>query len=402
MPSTARLASLALAAALSACSYSYRNPAETLGAGEVTGYTVGGGALQGVAVSLKGSTLTTTSRGGGHFMLLPLPVGHHTLVLRDGKDRAAQVDVDLGWGKDSQVQGLALGSVAVPAAVEIAGSVTLPGGASLGDDGLAVDEVSGATARVTAGAVGHYEMQGLAVGTHRLRVFATDGAGTAHVGGPVEIELTQADAGLQKVLLPLTLRPATTATGSVTLRVSILGAVPDLALGDLTVQGLGPVTIQPSGLAQVDVAERIWTVAVQLPPRPPAATPVDAPPPVKLIVLGGDRQDLGTLYVVAGPAQDRVDLACHDGSDCGAGSCSGSVCVGFTPPDVAPASVPFCDASAPICAAQVSTPVTASCITETGLTAAVACGAWCTPDGVHVLHSVASVPPVAGDCPPWP
>lgn len=393
MPTAARLAPLALAAALGACSYSYGNFAETLAAGEVSGRTVDGAVLDGVAVSLRGSVLTGTSRGNGRFALLPLPAGHHTLVFRRGSERAAQLELDVGFAKDGKPQGFWLGDVAVPASVGVAGTCTLPGGAALAAGGLAVDEVSGATAVVSAGAVGSFAFQGLAAGPHRIRIFATDGGGTVYLGGPLDVDFSPDEAGLQKILLPETLRPRTASTGTVSLRVGIVGA-PDLALADLTVAGLGPLTIPPSGSAQLSLAEGLWTAALRV---PPARGVSEAPPlpRVTFIVLAGETVDLGTLWAVADASRDEAEASCDDDSDCDAGSCSAGVCVGFTPPDVAPACVPFCDASTRGCTAGAGLGAT-TCVAGTGLTAGVPCGGCCTPDGVQVLCSEAG----AGGCPP--
>ena len=167
-----RLAGMAAMLALAGCSYAYKNPAEELGPGEVGGRTVAGVEvlIDGVAVSVKGGALDATSRANGHFSMLPLPVGRHTLMFRKGKERALQREVEIAYGKDGQPQGLWLGDVTVPAAVGLAGTAAATDGAYLAENGIAVDEVSGAIVPVWGGSYGDFTFEGLSIGEHRVRI----------------------------------------------------------------------------------------------------------------------------------------------------------------------------------------------------------------------------------------
>jgi hypothetical protein len=411
---TIRLAALAMV--LSGCSYTYRNPAEQLGPGEVGGRTVAGVEvlIDGVAVSVQGAALDALSRQNGRFSMLPLPVGRHTLMFRKGRDRALQRDVEVAFGQDGQPQGLWLGDVTVPAAVELSGTAAAEDGTSLADDGLAVDEVSGAVVLVQGGSHGAFTFEGLSIGAHRIRLFVSDQQGTSWVGGPAEVTLQPSDAGTQKTLTRFTLHragTATTDTGLVKLKFSVAGSLPGLKLSEVKLTGLpgtvGSVAFASDGTAQVDLPEGLFTVGIEL---PAGLTGVTAPPRRTFVAVKGKTLDLGTLYAVTDSAQIRAALACRTDADCAPapGVCQGGVCAGYTPPALAPASVPWCEMSTRTCPAgpyggvSSGPPYHATCASYpvgagTG-TVAVACGASCTPDGTHVV----SGDPAAPGCAPLP
>jgi hypothetical protein len=408
----ARLAmAMAVAVGLAGCSYAYRNPAEQLGPGEVGGRTVAGieVVVDGVAVAVKGAGLDATSRANGRFAMLPLPVGKHTLMFRKGKDRALQRDVEIAWGKDGQPQGLWMGDVTVPATVGLRGSCEVPSGAALAENGIAVDEVSGAAVPVDASS-GEFGFDGLSVGQHRVRVYATDAHGVPYVGGPAEVTFLDSDAGTLKRLSRLALHPASADVArrsSVTLRFAVAGAVPGLSLGAVTVIGLPvPVTFQSDGFAQVEVPEGLFTVEVVL---PGGVTGVSPPPRVSFVAVDGQTIDLGTLYAVSDAAASQAASSCHADADCAPGTCSQGRCTQWTPPVQAPASVPWCNLDALGCRAGTplggvqnvsggfGPPYTMTCAAYDGgtQTVGVACGASCTPDGVAVVTGE----PGKGGCP---
>lgn len=387
--STSRVLLLA-AALLAGCSYEYRNPAEALRAGEIGGRTINADqlVLDGVAVSVKGSPLDARSRASGRFAVLPLPTGRHTLVLRKGSSRALQREVDIAPASDGQPQSIWLGDVEVPAAVAIAGECMLPGGAPIAAGGIVVDEASGETATLAGGVTGRYVLSGLAVGSHRIRVFALDLAGTPFVAGPVDVTFAPSDAGTQKTLARLTLRAPRAALVPVRLRVSVSGRIPGLALSDLAVTGLGqPVAVGRDGLVEVAVPEGPWTVSVQVPASAEGAIP---PRPLSFVAVAGAPIDLGTLYVASAAAREQAEGACHADADCAPGTCGpDGLCRGYVAPPAAPASVPFCDRTTLGCEVGATiglvSRVTTTCVSAGASSVGVTCGACCTPDAITVL-----------------
>jgi hypothetical protein len=399
---------------LSGCSYAYRNPAEALGPGEVGGRTVSGPALliDGVAISVKGAGLDTvlgtgldaTSRANGRFAMLPLPVGRHSIMFRKGTERALQRDVEITYGKDGQPGGIWLGDVTVPAAVGLTGTVTTSAGLALGDNGIAVDEVSGAIVPVSSGTTGGFSFEGLSVGEHRVRVFASDSRGDPWVGGPAVVQFLDSDAGTRKSLSGIELRrrmAGAAGAGTVRLKFSVAGSIQGLALSDLVVTGLpGPVAFGSDGSAQVELPEGPWSVRIGL-PAAVTSTGVLPPPPVTFVALAGTTVDLGTLYAVSVQAPQKASRSCHADADCAPGRCTVShVCdADYVPPPQASASVPWCDQDSLDCTSgnplSAATPVTRTCAAAPGLTTGVACGACCTPDGLTVVCGQ----PGLGGCP---
>jgi hypothetical protein len=395
---TRRSTSAAALLALAACSYTYKNPAESLGGGEVGGRTVAdGGVLDGVSVSLKGAALDAQSRASGRFAMLPLPAGRHTLLFRKATERALQLQIDLGYGKDGRPQGFWLGDVAVPPASALAGTLAGPSGVVLATDAGVVDEATGTSALATDGVT--YTLAGLSTGEHRLYGHAADAAGNVYVGGPRAVTIVPDDAGTVRTLgSPLELHLATADTATVIVQVKVIGV--SLAGSHLSLVGF-PLAAQPAldstGLAQAEVREGRWTVGVTL---TPAVAGVALPPPVSFVAVAGATLDLGTLYVVGNDSQRLAALACHSHDDCApGGSCAGGSCAGWTPPAAASATAGLCEPSTLGCAAgpRPGSPVPAVCVAGSfaGGTAAVACGTCCSPDGVATICGE----PGVGGCP---
>ena len=165
---------------LAGCLFDYKNPAETLRAGEASGAVVADrnatGVLSGypgVSVSLKGAAYDQTTRETGRFALLDLPVGRHTLLFRKGTTWALERDVEIAFGKDGQPEGVDLGKVVLRYAAAVEGSFELPvGNAILG--GTAVDETTGQTAVLTPDPISPtratFRFPALDVGTQASRV----------------------------------------------------------------------------------------------------------------------------------------------------------------------------------------------------------------------------------------
>lgn len=398
-----RAASAVALCAAGACSYGYRNPAERLDAGEVAGRVVAAASPRaGVAVSLRGAPLDAVSRADGHFAVLPLPAGRHTLLFRDGTDRALARDLEIAPGKDGQPQGVWLGDVEVPAAASVSGVVEPDGAVTLAQNGLVLDDVTGAVALVAPGRSGAFALVGLGPGEHRLRAWVTDTTGAPWVGGPFPVTLSAADAGATRTFAaPLPLHRGGTGTATVTFRAQVVGAAPGLSPSQLTISGLpasAGASFDASGVARFAVPEGRWTVGVAVPPGAERLAP---PPTVTFVAVAGDTLELGTLYVVAATALSRVAGACHDDADCApSGACSAGVCAPWSPPEVAPATAAPCDPGGLGCqpGPYGSAPYTATCVAGAfaGGAAAVACGSCCTPDGVVQICGDAG----AGGCPP--
>jgi hypothetical protein len=400
-----RLAATAALLTLAGCSYSYRNPAEQLGPGEVGGRTVAGVEvlIDGVSVSVQGAALDATSRANGRFSMLPLPVGRHSLMFRKGRERALQREVEIAYGSDGQPQGLWLGDVTVPAAVTLSGSGEADDGALLASNGVAVDEVSGAVVPFSGG----FSFEGLSIGAHRIRIFVTDEDQRAYVGGPAEVVLQPSDAGTQKTMTRISLHRAgpPAETGLVKLKFGVSGSIPGLKLSDLKLEGLpGTVGFGSDGVAQVDLPEGVFTVAVKL----PAGLPVGVTPPPRktFVAIKGRTLDLGTLYAVTDPAQSQAERSCRSDADCAPGTCTSShVCdAGYQPPAQAPSNVPWCDPDSSGCTVGAyggvyngkpptyyGPPYASTCVgyADGAASVAVACGSSCTPDGVTVLEGTA-------------
>jgi hypothetical protein len=329
-------------------------------------------------------------------------------MFRKGKERALQREVEVAYGSDGQPQGLWLGDVTVPAAVTLSGTAAADDGATLADNGLAVDEVSGAVVPIWGGSSCGFTFEGLSVGPHRIRIFIRDEAGHDYVGGPAEVNILPAEAGTEKSLTRFALHRAgpPAETGLVKLKFGVAGSIPGLKLSDLRLEGLpGTVGFGSDGVAQVDLPEGLFTVEVKL----PAGLPVGVTPPPRktFVAIRGQVLDLGTLYAVSDPAQDQALLSCRSDADCAPGSCTAShVCQGYTPPQQAPASVPWCDAGARGCTigpyggvytgtgpTGYGPPYTATCLGYgSGASVAVTCGTTCTPDGLAVVEATLASP----------
>ncbi|HET6439738.1 MAG TPA: hypothetical protein VFG59_16855 [Anaeromyxobacter sp.] len=381
--------------ALAGCRYSFNNPAENLGAGEVAGLCSSeAGPLPGAAVSLKGSVLDQASRPDGHFSVLPLPAGHHTLLLRQGQSRALLRRVDLGYGSDGQVEGVALGTLLLPRAASLSGALDTFGGGN--GYGVVVDEVTGMATPTDPS----FKLEGLPIGSHRLLVATRDGPGSYRVAGPVSVVIETAEQGTDKVVTGLVLRPASAVEGEIHFRVSSLesGLTSDQAVVVLT-DAEGTVLPVPApdsnGDRDVVLAEGLYFVEVRPPPAFTATVPT--PPRAAAVVLQGDVFDLGTVYLASEATIEAAQLSCRQDADCAPGVCTEGVCTGYTPPEAAPAEAPFC-ADLSWCATPGSAcdlpgaVAPAFCLTSGSSNVCVPCGSHCTPDGAAVL---------AGDaCPP--
>jgi hypothetical protein len=393
-----KLSALVAVAALAGCSFTYENPAEKLRPGEVAGRTVAGTQLfiDGVAVALAGSALDGVSRTGGRFSMLPLPPGNHTLVFRKGDGRALQRDVEIRYGSDGQPEGLWLGDVDVPATGAIGGRILYDSTFYLGDNGVAVDEVTGMMVPLDWD---EFYFPSLPQGPHRIRVYATDEWGSPLVAGPASVTILPQDAGTVKQLAGMPVRYATGAPATVKLRLRLVGDFPGLSLADVKVLGLpAQVIFDSSGLGQVEVPEGKYTVSLMLPPAASTAYP---PREVTIVAIEGQTYDLGSLYLVTDSALNQAQFGCRADLDCApGGSCVDGYCQGWSPPWITSANIPYCDVSnyysrtctawGP-CNGGGSAPVTASCESADSSTipqACVPCGTCCTPDGQELYCAI--------------
>ncbi len=344
MPLPLRNQALAAALALLAgagCTRSFGNPAEDLQAGEVAGRALlpGGGALAGASVSVRGSALDQATRPTGRFGILPLPRGHHVIVIRQGRDRALLREVDVGYGSGGQLEGIYLGDLRLPRAAALSGELSSPGGAA--SEGVVVDEATG-TAVSVSGQL--FRLDGLPVGPHRLVAATRDLLGNTWLAGPTAVTITEAEAGTEKIVAPVALRATTPALGQLHFRVSSLvaGLAPEDVPVTLKDGGGAAVTVpapDSNGDRDLSLPEGIYYLQVGDP-----ASPIPAPPRRTAVVYGGDVGDLGTFIVASQDAIDAARLSCHEDADCGPApaSCMSGVCAGYSSPAVAPANMPLC------------------------------------------------------------
>lgn len=340
-----RLEALAAAVALLAgagCTRSFDNPAQDLRAGEVAGRALApdGAAVAGASVSVRGSALDQATRPTGRFSLLPLPRGRHTILLRQGQERAALREVDVEYGSGGQLEGISLGDLRLPRAAALSGVLSTLDGAS--GSGVIVDEVTGISASVGSLA---FRLDGLPTGAHRLVAATRDDLGNTWVAGPTAITITEAEAGTEKIVVPMPLRAATPATGQLSFRVSSL--VAGLAPQDVPVSlkdGAGTAMAVPApdsnGDRDLTVPEGVYYLQV----GDPASTALPAPPRRTAVVFGDGPSDLGTFIVASQDTLDAARLACHADADCGPppAGCIAGVCAGYSSPAVAPATMPLC------------------------------------------------------------
>jgi len=413
-----RLAAACSAAALlAACSYDYRNPAETLRAGEVRGRVLadaGAGVSPnaGVSVTLKNSDLTQVSRDTGLFVVVPLPAGRHTLLFRKGTTWAIEREVEVPVGRDGQPEGVSLGDVTLRYSAEVGGTMALPASFPPGAfGGIVVDLTTGMTA-VPSGTTWGFPV--LSTGKHRLTVAAEDSLGGQWVGGPIELEITE-DAQQQSVQVqPVVMRPAS-GQGQLRFQVQAVGGSVDPTT--VSVVGLpGVVTPDADGFVEVTVPEGRYAIGLGAPtggfaaPGGPAgalALPALEPPKgtVEVVVLKDEVAELGSIYLVAPEAVSQTLLGCVSNADCAClgagcevdGTCdAGGMCQDWTPPPAAPATTPFC--------AQGGQ--RAGCFPGDGCQKGEYCvafptsGGFCLPCGTACTwDGLTSTQPSAGECP---
>jgi hypothetical protein len=394
----ARLLAAALALPVAAgCKYSFDNQAERLLAGQVIGRaTADGAALGGAAVSLRGSALDQATRQSGRFDLHPVSRGSHAVLLRQGLARAQLRQVDVGYGSDGQLEGVALGDLPLPRAVTLSGGLLSLGSASL--SGLLLDQETGLYA-VTSG--GAFRLEGLPVGPHRLLAATRDPAtGDQWVAAPVVVTVTEAEQGTEKVVVPLSVRSATSAVGQLHFRVASLvsGLEAAAAVVRVTDAGGGAVAVpspDSNGDRDLPLPEGLYFVEVT--PPPAFASAVTAPRRAPAVVLGGDELDLGSFVLISDADLAAAQLSCERDADCApGGTCSGGLCAGYAPPAVAPAGVPICSAFpwCPTIGDACDLPgsiAPASCLLDptTSYGVCVPCSSACTPDGTALLSALA-------------
>jgi hypothetical protein len=385
------------AALLAACSYSYSNPAEDLRAGQVAGRVVADrlntGALAGfggVSVSLRGSTFHQVTHDTGRFTLLPLPVGRHTLLFRRNTVWALERDVEVGFGKDGQPEGVTLGDVVLRYAASVSGTASLPPSATSPIEGVVVDESTGQTA-VLAG--GRFEFPVLNLGTHAFKIAVRDPSvlpPLQFVGGPILLTLSEGDQQQEKVLSNLQLHLAA-GSGRIRFRISSVGL--PVAPDAVQVTGLpgAPPTPDSNGDVDATVPEGVYSIGL----LPPASASGASPPLLATaVVLAGQLADLGTLYVVLDSAVASAQAACLSDLDCGGTPCTAGFCQSWTPAPSAPADAPYCDtgsatACAPGQACSAPGGFVGACLGGVvRLGSCVPCGTCCTPDGASLLCAV--------------
>jgi hypothetical protein len=329
---------------------------------------------------VKGAALDQATRPTGRFLLLPLPAGKHTVVLRNGRGGTRLRDVEIRYGRDGQPEGVFLGDVSIPTAAAIRGSVTST--LSL-VDGLAVDGLTGATVRVEGG---EFFFEGVPEGDHPITVsMGVSGGGRAAVGGPVVVRIGPGDSGVEKRLAAIPVRYASGGTGRVKVRLAAVGSLGGAQLSDFVVTGLPSSTLDSTGLLDVEASEGPYHVSVE----GSAAGGVTFPPSVDAVVIAGEVVDLGTLYLTGDDAIAESANGCSSDTDCAPGTCIDHLCQGWTVPVVPPVGDPVCTLSQLSCTPGFScepqyASYSAACFQDGGgsFTACLQCGQCCTPDGV--------------------
>lgn len=385
-------ASALLGLALAGCQYGFSNPAERLRPGQVSGRAVSdplsGGTpapAAGISVSLQGSTFDQVTHDTGRFVLIPLPAGHHRLMFRQGTALALVRHVEVALGRDGQPEGVSLGDVVLPFAAAVSGSVT-----ETFHDGVVVDEATGQLGSVY---FGRFQLGGVSLGEHLLKVGLLEPPDQEWVGGPIGFTLGPEAQSSVSRLAVLPVRPATAAAGLLRFRVASIAPGIDAADAVVSVAEAlrGPVAGVPApdahGDVELSVPEGVYLVSI----APPAgATGVPAPPPATGVVIAGETADLGTLYLVASSVTLAAQYLCQEQADCGQrGSCDAGACLGWAPPAVAPARLPLCELRSDFCSA--GQPCTIGGLPGLcqspggGEQACIPCGTACTPDGTAVL-----------------
>ena len=434
------LAALALAS-VAGCSFDFNNPAEKLHSGQVLGRAVGDasgtgalGPIPGVMVALQNepSWMSQATRENGRFVLLSMPTGRHTVLFRKGTTWALQRDVEIGFGRDGQIEGVNLGDVQLRYTIELHGTFTLPAGFTPAPTGAlalpfgVTDEVTGASAALSSGSSGSevaFSFLGLPVGPHRIRAVAVGSiAGVpATFSGLRVVTIADADEGKSIPLAGIDLSQETSGgLGHLQGHVAIVAprAVPvdqvQIELHDASaptdpflvtsatlLQSSAP---DSTGFFDVEVAASAYKVRLVPPTIPVVAgeSPIflEAPQLLLAVVQDGEATDVGTLYAVDSSTGASMGDACFDDGDCAPtgtcvnGFCSGSVSTGGLPP-VAPfcirttldiAQVCMSCALGPTPCATAGGVVTGYCDTGGYVGGPPVCmpvGAlWCTTDGV--------------------
>lgn len=361
----ARLRPLLAATALLAagCSYSYDNPAQVLGTGEVAGRLVAestpGGALAGVPgvqVELRNSYNTATSRDTGRFFLFGLMPGRHTVLFSKAPGLSLQRDVEMSFGADGQPEGVILGDLRLRRSVTIQAKVLapfVPGYSGFEASSATVtDEATGQRLELTfpPGNDGGFTFafEDAPTGPHRIRTAVTGlpwnvigfdglgapirgyGAPVTVVGGPPPVNVPDSSEGL-KVDLTDASTALPVALGKLRFKTAIAGAS---SAGGFTVSveplpfGSGfPVVPTPdsTGAYELDLTPGLY--AVQVTPPGGGTGSLLGPPEGRAVVLEGQTAELGTFYAVDLAAVSGAHEACLVTADCPSGTCQGGTCV---------------------------------------------------------------------------
>lgn len=348
------IAMLAAPTLLAGCSFSYSNPAEVLGTGEVAGRAVadagGTGAaapVAGVQVEVRNSYNSATSRDTGRFFVFGLMPGRHTLLFSKAPDLALQRDVEMSWGADGQPEGVVLGDVTLRRAVTLKGkslAPPLPFGSTFGFTELAVtDEETGQEGVITPlGSEGAFDFTfpGAPVGRHRLRVGVAgliDGLyPVSFVAGPLVLDVPITSEGLQLAVTDVVPSYPSGPTGKLRFQVAVAGASYagpyDISVVPLPV-GSGAVatpTPDSTGTCEVDLPPGIYQVNVGLPVG--TTSTLIGPPDGKAVVAESQTSELGTFYLVDSSVSSQSHQACFTDADCNGGTAaagtSGATCQG--------------------------------------------------------------------------
>ena len=362
-----RLALLLAPALLGGCTYTYDNPAQDLGTGELAGRVVvaaAGGVTPapGVTVALRQSYNSTYTRDTGRYFLYGMMPGRHTVLFSAPPNLALQRDVEMVWGADGQPEGVVLGDVQLRKAVTLQGSVTaalLPPGASSfqastawvvdGQTGQSLYVYPTSTPPLALDGSFSYALAGLPTGPHELR-WAVDGTlfawvqdpitllwseqptgpGT-FVGGPVAVDVPDAAEGTKLQLTDAPLAFADPATlGKLRFQAAVAGASWaggfDAQVWDLT-NSVAVAVPAPDSTStyELDLPPGRYQVTVKMPLT--YTGPLVVPPATSTVVVAASTAELGTFYAVDPATVTDANFACLTDQDCATKACQGGQCV---------------------------------------------------------------------------
>lgn len=374
------------------CRFTFDNPAEHLGSGQLRGQTVqekGGApgefeALPEVKVQLRGAPFALHSRPTGYFSFVDLPPGPVDLLFEyQPKDKPRQRfglrrQQEIALGPDQQPEGVNLGKVSLLHTAALRGVVVDEEGNPVSS---AVVSESNTLLSVISDEKGRFTFDALPLGTHQLRAAALSKpegeeddpeaeADLWQVGGVLEVEITP-DHQRKTVEAPsaLALHPAS-GKGKLRLKVGLVNSTSSpFGLDEIRVMAqacgsqeeiLLAAPNKKGVLEDKSLKEGCWHIEVR---PPPGSKGFDFPTRVaNTVLLEQETTDLGSLLLFSTHSIARSRNSCEQSKDCGKdGVCKEGQCTGSSeePQDPCDLNNGGCHESA-ICSSKASV-VSCSC-----------------------------------------